>query len=87
MGLISFFTVVSDELRQWTIKLGSTIVEAAAKIHSDLARGFIRAEVVKISDLKESGSLEKVKSTGKLSLKGKDYIVEDGDIIKIRFNV
>lgn len=87
LGLISFFTVVSDELRQWTIKKGSTAAEAAGAIHTDLQRGFIRAEVIKFTDLEQLGSEEKVKSAGHLYIKGKDYIVEDGDIIKVRFNV
>lgn len=87
LGLISFFTVVSNEVRQWTIKKGASILEAAGSIHTDLQRGFIRAEVVKFSDLKQFGNEEAVKVAGKLSVKGKDYVVEDGDIIKIRFNV
>ncbi len=87
LGLISFFTVVSSEVRQWTIKRGSSILLAAGAIHKDMQRGFIRAEVVKFSDLKQFGSEEAVKAAGKFYVKGKDYIVEDGDIIKIRFNV
>jgi ribosome-binding ATPase YchF (GTP1/OBG family) len=87
MNLISFFTVGEDEVRQWTIKRASSAPEAAGAIHSDLQKGFIRAELIKLSDLFELGSEEKVKETGKLYLKGKDYIVEDGDILNIRFNV
>jgi ribosome-binding ATPase YchF (GTP1/OBG family) len=87
LGLISFFTASGDELRQWLVRRGSSIVQAAGKIHTDMARGFIRAEVVKYDDLIELGSEEKVKNAGRLAVKGKDYIVEDGDILFIRFNV
>ncbi|MCZ6765437.1 MAG: DUF933 domain-containing protein [bacterium] len=87
LGLISFFTVSSDEVRQWFVRKGANAVEAAGKIHSDLARGFIRAEVIKYEDLVEIGSEEKVKAAGKLAVKGKDYIVNDGDTLYIRFNV
>lgn len=87
LNLISFFTVGEDEVRQWTVKRGSAAPEAAGAIHSDLQKGFIRAEIMKFDDLITLGSEEKVKEAGKFYLKGKDYIVEDGDIISIRFNV
>ena len=87
LNLISFFTVGQDEVRQWTVRAGSSAPEAAGAIHSDLQKGFIRAEVMKYSDLDALGSEEKIKEAGKLLVKGKDYIVEDGDIINIRFNV
>ena len=87
LNLISFFTVASNEARQWTIKAGSTAPEAAGSIHTDMQRGFIRAEVMKYSDFEKFGSETKVKEAGKLYLKGKDYVLEDGDIINIRFNV
>lgn len=87
LDLISFFTVGQDEVRQWTIRARSTAPEAAGTIHSDLQKGFIRAEMMKYADLITFGSEEKVKEVGRLYLKGKDYIVEDGDIINIRFNV
>ena len=87
LNLMSFFTVGPDEVRQWPIKVGSSAPEAAGAVHSDLQKGFIRAEVIKYSDLVELGSEDKVKEAGKLYLKGKDYIVEDGDIINIRFSV
>ncbi|MDD5546510.1 MAG: redox-regulated ATPase YchF [Candidatus Omnitrophica bacterium] len=87
LNLISFFTVGEDEVRQWPVKRNSSAPEAAGAIHSDLQKGFIRAEVIKFADLERLGSEEKVKEAGKLYLKGKDYIVEDGDIINIRFNV
>ena len=87
LGLQSFFTVGEDEVRAWTIPQGATAVEAAGTIHSDLARGFIRAEVVSYQDLIEAGSLREVKKLGKTRLEGKDYIVQDGDILNIRFNI
>jgi GTP-binding protein YchF len=87
LNLISFFTVGQDEVRQWNVRAGSTAAEAAGVIHSDLQKGFIRAELIKLNDLKELGSEDAVKAQGKFYLKGKDYIVEDGDILSIRFNV
>ncbi|MCD6473178.1 redox-regulated ATPase YchF [Candidatus Aerophobetes bacterium] len=87
LGLISFFTVGKDEVREWTIKRDSTAPRAAGAIHTDLERGFIRAEVMKYDNLIEFGSESSVKKAGKYMVKGKDYIVEDGDIINIRFNV
>jgi ribosome-binding ATPase YchF (GTP1/OBG family) len=87
LGLTSFFTVGPKEVHHWFVRDGSDAVEAAGKIHSDLARGFIRAEVIKHEDLVALGSEEEVKSAGKLAVKGRDYIVEDGDILFIRFNV
>lgn len=87
LNLISFFTVGEDEVKQWTIKKGSSAPEAAGAIHSDLQRGFIRAEVMKYNDLIQLGGEEKVKEAGKFYLKGKDYIVEDGDIMNIRSGI
>jgi hypothetical protein len=87
LNLISFFGVGSDEVKQWTIRAGSTAPNAAGAIHTDLEKGFIRAEVMKYEELITAGSEEKLKETGKYYLKGKDYIVEDGDILGIRFNV
>ncbi len=87
MNLISFYTIGQDEVRQWPVKAGSNAPEAAGAIHSDLQKGFIRAEVMKYNDLMSLGGEDKVKESGKYYLKGKDYIVEDGDIINIRFNV
>ena len=87
LSLISFFTVGPDEVRQWTVRAGSTAPEAAGVIHTDLQKGFIRAEVMKYDDFTSLGSEVKVKEAGKLYLKGKDYIVEEGDIINIRFNI
>lgn len=87
LNLISFFTVGPDEVRQWNVRAGSTAPEAAGVIHTDLQKGFIRAEVMKYDDFTSLGSEGKVKEAGKLYLKGKDYIVEDGDILNIRFGV
>lgn len=87
LGLISFFTVGKDEVRQWQIRKNSSAPEAAGAIHSDIQRGFIRAEVMKYSDLIEHGSEEELKKAGKFHVMGKDYIVADGDIINFRFNV
>lgn len=84
---ISFFTVGPDEVRQWIIPRGSSAPRAAGAIHSDIEKGFIRAETMKYADLAELGSEEKVKSAGKYYIKGRDYIVEDGDILNIRFSV
>ncbi|HET6348237.1 MAG TPA: DUF933 domain-containing protein [Candidatus Krumholzibacteria bacterium] len=87
LGLQSFFTVGEDEVRQWFVRRGALAPEAAGAIHSDLQRGFIRAEVMKYADLVEAGSEDKLKAAGKYYLKGKDYTVDDGDILTIRFNV
>ena len=87
LGLISFFTCGPDEVRAWPIPAGCTAPEAAGKIHSDLQRGFIRAETIRYEELIKAGS-EKAAREAKLhKLNGKDYIVQDGDIIEIRFNV
>ncbi|MDM8530832.1 redox-regulated ATPase YchF [Anaerolineales bacterium HSG25] len=82
-----FFTVGEDEVRAWEINRQASAVECAGAIHSDLARGFIRAEVVSYSDLMELGSNAAAKSAGKYRLEGKAYIVQDGDILMIRFNI
>ena len=87
LNLISFFTVGPDEVRQWTTRFGSTAPEAAGAIHTDFQKGFIRAVVIKYSDFATYTSEAKVKEAGKLYVKGKDYIVEDGDMLDIRFNV
>jgi len=81
----SFFTVGDDEVRAWTIPVGATAVEAAAAIHTDLARGFIRAEVVAYDDLMDAGSMAEARKRGTLRLEGKEYVVQDGDIVHIRF--
>lgn len=81
----SFFTVGEDEVRAWTIPVGATAVDAAGTIHTDLARGFIRAEVVAYDDLITLGSMAEARKHGKLRLEGKEYVVQDGDIVHIRF--
>jgi GTP-binding protein YchF len=85
VGLQSFFTVGEDEVRAWTVRKGATAVEAAGAIHSDLARGFIRADVVAYQDLIAAGAMAEARKAGKARLEGKDYIVRDGDILHIRF--
>lgn len=88
LDLISFFTVGEDEVRAWTITAGTHAQRAAGKIHSDLERGFIRAETVAYDDFMTTGKkLAKAREAGKLRLEGKDYVVVDGDIINVRFNV
>lgn len=87
LGLITFFTVVSDELRAWTLKEGMTALDAADTIHTDMARGFIRAETIQWGDLVDCGSLTEARENGLLRLEGKDYLVSDGDVLTIRFNV
>jgi GTP-binding protein YchF len=87
LGLISFFTVGSDEVRAWTHRKRSFAPQAARVIHSDIERGFIRAEVIKYEDLIELGNEQKVREAGKLLQKGRDYIVEDGDVINFLFHV
>jgi len=87
MGFISFITVGDDEVRAWTIENGLIARSAAGKIHSDIERGFIRAEVVKYADIYLHGSMPKVKDKGLFRLEGKEYVVNDGDIINFRFNV
>ena len=87
LGYISFFTVGADEVRAWSIQAGQSAIEAAGTIHSDLARGFIRAECMSYEDLLRCGSPKKVAETGLLRLEGKNYVVQDGDILNIRFNI
>jgi ribosome-binding ATPase len=88
LGLVSFFTVGDDEVRAWSITLGTRAQDAAAAVHSDIARGFIRAEVTGYDDLLAArGSLAEVRAKGQLRLEGKDYIVQDGEICHFRFNV
>ncbi len=87
LGLISFLTIGSDEVRAWPIRDGTTALDAAGKVHTDIKRGFIRAETTAFGDLKELGSEKAVKAAGKSRLEGKEYVVQDGDIINFRFNV
>jgi ribosome-binding ATPase YchF (GTP1/OBG family) len=87
LGLISFFTYVGDEVKAWTIPKGMNALMAAGKIHSDIERGFIRAEVISSEDFFTVGSIHAAKEKGILRLEGKTYEVKDGDIINFRFNV
>jgi len=87
LGLFSFFTGGEDECRAWTLRRGATAVDAAAAVHSDLARGFIRAEVVTSDDLIASGSMAEARKRGLLRSEGKTYAVRDGDVIEVLFNV
>jgi GTP-binding protein YchF len=87
LGYISFFTVGPDEVRAWNITSGDTALDAAGSIHSDLARGFIRAECFTYDDLMECRSEKAVKEKGRFRLEGKNYVVRDGDVLNIRFNV
>ena len=87
LGLISFLTVGPDEVRAWPIRRNSTALDAAGKIHSDIKRGFIRAETMAYSELKDLGSEKAMRAAGRMRLEGKTYVVQDGDIINFRFNV
>jgi len=87
LQLQSFFTVGEDEVRAWTVKRGANAQEAAGAIHSDLEKGFIRAEVVTYEDLTTLGGMSEARNKGKLRLEGKKYLVQDGEIVHIRFNI
>lgn len=87
LDLISFFTVGTDEVRAWPVRRGSNAKQAAGRIHSDLERGFIRAEVMPYDVFMEYGSEHALRDAGRLQIEGKDYVVSDGDILNIRFNV
>jgi len=87
LGLISFFTIASGEIKAWSIQKGTNALKAAGKIHSDMERGFIRAEVISYDDLVKCGSLSEAHKKGLLRLEGKSYIVQDGDVITFLFNV
>ena len=87
LDLQTYFTAGEKEVRAWTIRRGYTAPEAAGVIHTDFQKGFIRAEVAKYNDYVELGSELAVKEAGKLSVEGKEYVVEDGDIMHFRFNV
>jgi ribosome-binding ATPase YchF (GTP1/OBG family) len=87
LGLVSFLTGGEDECRAWTIRRGARAQQAAGEIHSDIERGFIRAEVVTFEDLMKAGSLAACRDNATLRLEGKDYVVRDGDVVHFRFNV
>ena len=87
MGLISFFTIGNDEVRAWTITRGGTAHQGAGLIHSDLYKGFIRAEIIAWEELVSLGSLSAARAAGKLRLEGKDYLLQDGEVMQVRFNI
>ncbi len=87
LGLISFFTVGDDEVKAWTIPKHTAAIDAAEAIHTDLKKGFIRAEVLAYDDLMAAGSYATARKLGTVRLEGKDYSVQDGDILHVRFNV
>ncbi|MBQ2249520.1 MAG: YchF family ATPase, partial [Clostridia bacterium] len=87
LGLVSFLTAGADECRAWTIRKGTKAPRAAGKIHSDIERGFIRAEVLAFEDLKKHGSMSAAREAGVLRSEGKEYVMQDGDIVLFRFNV
>ncbi len=87
LGLQSFFTVGADEVRAWTVRRGATAPEAAGVVHTDLQKGFIRAEVIACEELFALGSMAEAKAKGRLRLEGKEYVAQDGDVITIRFNL
>ena len=87
LGLISYLTAGKQEVRAWTITRGTKAPQAAGKIHSDFEKGFIRAEIVSFDDLMACGSMAAAKEKGLVRLEGKEYVVQDGDIILFRFNV
>lgn len=87
LNRISFFTVNDDEAKAWTIRQGTTALDAAGTVHSDIQKGFIRAEVLAYDDLQKYGSFKDAKKAGHIRLEGKDYVVQDGDIIYFRFNI
>ncbi len=87
LGLMSFYTVGKDEVRAWTVRKGSTAPKAAGKVHSDIERGFIRVEIIKFDDMIACGGEAAAKAAGKMQVKGRDYVIEDGDICHFLFNV
>jgi ribosome-binding ATPase YchF (GTP1/OBG family) len=87
LGRINFFTVGDEEVRAWEVDRGATALECAGTVHTDLARGFIRAEVVSHEDLMAAGSYAGARSLGKVRLEGKEHMIHDGDVVTIRFNV
>jgi GTP-binding protein YchF len=87
LNLISFFTANENEVRAWSIPAGTKAIKAAGTVHSDMERGFIKAEVITFRKLSELGSIHKAKEKGELRLEGKDYVVQDGDVIFFRFNL
>jgi len=87
LNRISFFTVGPDEVKAWPISAGTSAVDAAGSVHSDIQKGFIRGEVVSFEDLKKYGGFQEAKKAGQVRLEGKEYIIKDGDIAHFRFNI
>ncbi|MBW2526097.1 MAG: redox-regulated ATPase YchF [Deltaproteobacteria bacterium] len=87
LGLMSFYTIGSDEVRAWTVRKGATAPVAGAKIHTDIGRGFIRVEVIKYDDIVAAGSERAARDKGKVQVRGRDYVMEDGDVCHFLFNV
>ena len=87
LDVIYFYTVVGDESKAWEIQKGTPCIEAAGAVHTDMKKGFIKAEVISFEDLKRYGSLKEARNAGVFRLEGKDYVVQDGDIINFRFKV
>jgi ribosome-binding ATPase YchF (GTP1/OBG family) len=87
LGLQTYLTAGPKEARAWTIHKGDTAPEAAGVIHTDFQRGFIKAEIVSFSELTDAGSMAEAKARGKVRMEGKDYVMQDGDVVEFRFNV
>jgi ribosome-binding ATPase YchF (GTP1/OBG family) len=87
LHLITFYTIVGPELRAWTVSRGTHVPQAAGRIHTDMERGFIRAEVISYNDFVAEGSMPAAREKGLIRVEGKEYIVQDGDILHIRFHV
>src|SRR5207248_1929564 len=87
LDLVSFLTAGPDECRAWPIRRGTAARKAAGKVHSDIERGFIRAEIYRPDDLKQHGTEAALKAAGKMRVEGKDYVMQDGDVVNFRFNV
>ena len=87
LGLQTYLTAGPKEARAWTIPVGATAPQAAGVIHTDFQRGFIKAEVVSYDDLVDAGSMAEAKARGKVRIEGKDYVMQDGDVVEFRFNV
>ena len=87
LGLFSYLTAGKQEVRAWTIPIGTKAPQAAGKIHSDFEKGFIRAEIVSYDDLMQYGSVSAAREHGKVRVEGKDYVMQDGDVVHFRFNV
>jgi ribosome-binding ATPase YchF (GTP1/OBG family) len=87
LNLVTFYTTVGPELRAWTVPVGTSVPQAAGKIHSDMERGFIRAEVISCAEFLKTGSMAAARERGLIRVEGKEYIVQDGDILHIRFHV